>query len=265
MAESPLHVRALALLLVVSLLGQSALTFAQAAPPPQAPPPAAAPPAQTTYPAQPAPPPSNYQQQQPQGAPPGSFQPAPSPLYPQQQQGYPPPQQAYPQQQYPQQQYPQQQYPQQGYQPGYQQPQGRWQPPHRPRTRKGLMITGISILGGSYLLTVAIASALLDEDEYDPSDYPNQDKVARWLFLPVVGPFIGMSQTDEGDWGLWFLGMLQVVGAGLMIGGIVQYKNSKRAAQMEGFTHWKLPGNRELALDMTTSARSAGPRLKLTF
>lgn len=260
MAESPLHVRALALLLVASLLGQSAVTFAQAAPPPQAPPPAAAPPAQTTYPAQPAPPPSNYQQQQ--GAPAaGSFQPAPSPLYPQGQQGYPQQQQAYPQQ-------PQQQYPQQGYaQPGYQQPPGRWQPPHRARTRKGLMIAGIAVLGSGYLVSASFGAGLLDEDEDwgDGDSCANCRDVAPWLFVPVVGPFIAMSQTDNGDVGLWLLGFWQTVGLSLMIGGIVQYKNSKRAAEMQGFTRWKLPHNRELAFDVATSARFAGPRLKLSF
>lgn len=132
------------------------------------------------------------------------------------------------------------------------------------------MITGISILGGSYLLSVAVGGALLDEDDDDFDDGYDDTcddcrDVAPWLFVPVVGPFIAMSETDDGDWGLWMLGMVQVVGAGLMIGGIIQYKHSKRAAEMQQYTRWKLPNNRELALDVATSSRFAGPRLRLSF
>jgi hypothetical protein len=142
-----------------------------------------------------------------------------------------------------------------------------------------MMITGISILGGSYLLSSGIGAALLDEDEdeyqdfdgdgFDDDVYDNNCRdcrdIAPWLFVPVVGPFIAMSQTEDGDGWLWLLGMLQVAGTGLMIGGIIQYKHSKRAADAQGYTHWKLGGNRELALDVSTTPRFAGPRMRLTF
>ncbi len=163
--------------------------------------------------------------------PPAGYQPAPSPLY--------------------------QQQPTPLYQPPPAQPYGGWRPA---RPSRGLMITGISILGASYLIAMSIGLELLDED-----DCRQCNNVAPWLFVPVVGPFIGMSQTDDADWALWFLGMVEVVGTGLMIGGIVRYTRTKRAAEMQSFSSWELPGGRTLSLDAATSARMVGPRLKLTF
>lgn len=151
------------------------------------------------------------------------------------------------------------------YQPAPYSPQSGGYRPRRPS--KGLMITGISILGGSYLLAISVGAALLDEsnDDDDYSDCRNCRDVAPWLFLPLAGPFIAMSQTDDGDWGLWMLGMVEAVGTGLMIGGIVRFVNTKRAAEMQSFSRWQLPGRRELALDVASSPRFAGPRLRLTF
>ena len=57
-----------------------------------------------------------------------------------------------------------------------------------------------------------------------------------------------MSKTDDGDWGLWMLGMIEVVGAGLMTGGIIKYRNSKRAADMQGYS-WSLPHDRKLTVE----------------
>jgi len=280
--------------LTLSLLSSANLAFAQNAPPaapppakrqviaapppaPPAPPPQAAP--AQAYPAAPAPQPAPgaYPQQAPQGYPQqGYAQPS--------QQGYaqpPPPAQGYPQQGYagqapppPQQGYPQQGYaaPAQSYAPpaGYAQPyqtpaqaQLQYRPVRRPS--RGLMIAGASILGGAYLVSIAVGSALLDEDEGDDYDSCEHcEEIAPWLFLPVAGPFVAMSKTRDGDAGLWLLGMVQVVGAGLMTGGIIKYKNSKRAADMQGFS-WNLPHDRRLTLDIATSTRFSGPRVKVAF
>lgn len=262
MAETSCTIRTLAFAIAVSMLGNTASSWAQAAPPPpQTAPAQGAPPPAGASATQQGAPPANYPAQYPQAGqqasgspPPAGFTPQQSPLVGQQQPG------AQPQQGYAQPAY-------YGQQPGYAQ-QGRWQPPRRPRTRKGLMITGISILGGSYLLSAVIGAAALDDD-YDEYDNYNDDfwdrDTARWLFVPVVGPFAAMSTSDEGDGLLVLLGMAQLVGTGLMVGGIIQYKNSKRAAEMEGYTHWKLPGNRALSLDVSASPRFAGPRMRLAF
>lgn len=127
-----------------------------------------------------------------------------------------------------------------------------------------MMIAGISILGGSYLLAMGIGVGLLDEDDEDFSDCEHCSDVAPWLFVPVAGPFIAMSKTSDGDWGLWMLGMVELVGAGLMTGGIIKYRNSKRAADMQGYS-WSLPHDRKLTVDVGSSARFVGPRLRLDF
>jgi hypothetical protein len=247
----------LALAVALSMLGDAATTWAQAAPVAPAPPSA---PSQAPAPAYPG------------NAPP----PTAAPTYPQQQ---------YPQQQYPQQAYPQQQgapppagyapqqsplvgqpgqqgYAQPGYvQPGYVQPQGQWQPPRHARPRKGLMIAGIAVFGGFYVVSTFVGSALMDDD----SSWDNHNDVGRLLFVPLLGPWIAMKETSEGDWGLWWLGMGQVAGAGMMVGGIIQYVNSKRRAQAEGFAQWQLPHGRKLSLDMATSPQLTGPRMRVSF
>jgi len=258
---SPLTHLALALL----LLGNASLVAAQSAPP-------AAPP--SAPPVQAAPAPAGYPAAPPaQGAPgayaqPGGYAQPPVTGYPQQQPGtYAQPQQqpgAYPQPA------PYQQQPPPGYvayptAPPLYQPT----PPRPPRPEKGLMITGIAIFGGAYVLAMGVGGALMDGDA-DPDDEVFDDScrhcqdVAPWLFLPVAGPFVAMSETDDGDWGLWFLGMTQVVGLGLMTGGIIKYNNSKRAADMHGLS-FSLPHDRKLSVDISTSSRFSGPRLKLAF
>lgn len=252
--------------LTLSLLSSASMVAAQSAPPPrqiiQAPPPAAqpaAPPApqpyqagQSTYPEQPSGYPAQPQQapqqyqQQPQpypGQPPQGYPPPPP-------QGYPPPPPggAYQPQGYPGQ-----------YQP-YAAPPVVWQRPQRPA--RGLMIAGISVLGGSYLLSAAIGGGILD----DRSDYNNYNHtlVGRWLFVPVVGPFVAMSHAGDGSWGLWFLGMVQLVGAGLTTGGVIRYRNSKRALDAQGMT-WDLGHNRALTLDVQSGPRAIGPHMRLAF
>jgi hypothetical protein len=258
--------------LVLSLLASANMVAAQSAPPPAprqiiaAPPPA--PPA-AAAPAPLAPPaaqgvPGAYAQPPLAAPPPGA--------YPEsaQQPGAYPQQQSYPQQQtYP---------PPAGYQqqppPGYvayPNSQPLYQPsgpvPFRPRrASKGMMIAGISILGGSYLLAMSIGVGLLsDSDQYDSDNCDSSClAVGRWLFVPVAGPFVAMSHTDSGDWALWMLGMVELVGAGLMTGGIIKYRNSKRANDMQGYS-WNLPHDRKLTVDMASSARFMGPRLRLDF
>ena len=157
-------------------------------------------------------------------------------------------------------------YAQQGYtgQPGLPPPQSAWR---QQGPSKGLMITGISILGGSYLLATAIGASLIDEDKYDDSEWSGCrycDDVAPYLFIPIAGPFVAMSQTPD-DAGLLLLGMVEVVGAALTVGGIVRYRNTKREAAMQSFSSWKLGGRRELAVDMSSSMRMAGPQMTLRF
>lgn len=123
-----------------------------------------------------------------------------------------------------------------------------------------MMITGIAIFGGSYLLSSVIGAALIDEDNcIDCSD------VGPYLFIPVLGPFLAIPQSDGGGGVLALLGVVEAVGAGLMIGGIIRYKNTKRRAEAAGYYTWQLPEGRSLALDVSASPLKLGPQLNLKF
>lgn len=250
------------LALTLSLLSSASMVAAQSTPPPRqvipAPPPAAqttAPPApqpyqagqSTSYPEQPSgyptqpsqPAPQQYQQPPYPGQPPSAYPPPPP-------QGYAPPAQGYPGQ----------------YQQPYAAPPVVWQRPQRPS--RGLMIAGLSVFGGAYLLSAAIGGGILDNrNDYSNSTW-DRGFVGRWLFVPLAGPFVAMSRAGDGSWGLWFLGMVQLVGAGLTTGGIIRYKNTKRAIDAQGMS-WDLGHNRALTLDVQSGQRSVGPRMKLVF
>lgn len=226
-------------LLCLTWLGLAQAVSAQA---PAAPPPA--------YPAQPAPPP-------PQTYP-------PAPTYPQQaypQQAYPQP--AYPQQAYPQQAYPQQQpYPQmyqqqQVYPPPYAPPAPAPRAPSKPRLKRGMLAAGISVLAASYGISLITGAILVDT--------PCCERVGAMLMIPVAGPYLAAEAADDGKGLLVLLGTVQVVGTGLLIGGIVRYTKSKRAAEEQGYYAWKLPHERSLGVGLSSSPALVGPRLQLRF
>jgi hypothetical protein len=175
-------------------------------------------------------PPAPPAQQQP--APPYAGQPAVPQQYPQQ---YAPPAPVYPPSNYP----------------------YAAQPPARPS--KGMLITGISILGGGYLVSALTGALLMDDNCIDCGD------IGPYLFIPVLGPFLAIPQSVDGAGVLALLGVVQTVGAGLTIGGIIRYKNTKRRAEESGYYTFQLPEGRSLALDMSLTPRKLGPQLKLTF
>jgi hypothetical protein len=124
-----------------------------------------------------------------------------------------------------------------------------------------LLIGGACTLGASYLLSATIGLAVMGQSEYECIDCKD---VGPWLLLPVLGPFIGAGQAVEGGGLLSLLGVVQVAGLGLLIGGIVRYKNTKRRALEQGYA-FELRNNRTLTLDVATTSRFSGPNLKLRF
>ncbi len=143
-------------------------------------------------------------------------------------------------------------------------PYGYYPPPPRPRPRlsKGMMITGISILGGSYGLAGLVGFILLDNCR-GGSDCTT---IGGELLVPVLGPFLAAATfSDEGGGIFVAWGLIQAVGAGLMIGGIVKYKNSKRRAEEEGYLVFNLPRGKTLAIDASVSSQLTGPRMRLRF
>lgn len=131
----------------------------------------------------------------------------------------------------------------------------------RPRISKGLLIGGSITLGASYLLSATIGLALMGEDRTKCIDC--QD-VAPWLVVPIVGPFIGAGQAVGGEVLISMLGVVQLVGAGLLAGGIVRFKKTKRQAREQGLA-FDLRHNRVLALDVKSTSRFSGPELSLRF
>ena len=139
--------------------------------------------------------------------------------------------------------------------PSYPYPQP---PPARPS--KGMMITGISIFAGSYLFAAVVGAAMIDQDDcVDCSD------VGPYLFIPVLGPFLAIPQSDGGGGALALLGVVETVGVGLMIGGIVRFKNTKRRAEERGYYTFRLREGRSLSLDVSASPLKLGPQLSLKF
>jgi hypothetical protein len=137
-----------------------------------------------------------------------------------------------------------------------------YDPVERPRVSRGLLIGGVSVLGGSYLFAAAVGALTIGYDENECTDC--QD-VAPWLFLPLVGPFVGATRADAGAGAFVLLGAVQVAGAGLLAGGIVRFKRTKRRVEEAGFANFALPHGRRLAIDLVSSPRFSGPELTLRF
>ncbi len=125
-----------------------------------------------------------------------------------------------------------------------------------------MMITGISILGGSYGMAAMIGLILLDDCG---SSAGNCRTVGGELLVPVLGPFLAAGTVDDASGVFVAWGLIQAVGAGLMIGGIIKYKNSKRQAEEDGYLVLNLPRGKTLALDASASPQLFGPRARLRF
>ena len=90
--------------------------------------------------------------------------------------------------------------------------------------RRGLVVAGASTFGSAYLVTLLAASIVAgEEDDWgDPSD-DDDEKKAVPLFIPVVGPFIGISTLDASPVAsAWLIldGLAQGAGAAMLIAGL---------------------------------------------
>ena len=99
------------------------------------------------------------------------------------------------------------------------------------------MITGISIFSASYGLAAFIGLILVSENNCDGKC----QTVGGELLIPVLGPFLAAGTVDNGGSALAIWGIVQGVGLGLMIGGIVKYNASRRRAEEQGYIVLDLP------------------------
>lgn len=141
--------------------------------------------------------------------------------------------------------------PGQPYPPGYSQPQpypgypyAQPQPPYgaavpeqqrvitgwqTKRPHWPLLIAGIAVLGGSYLLTAGITGAIQATDcAVNTTRTSCTTSGTYWpMYIPVVGPFVEMSYISSNSWGalaypgLVFSGLAQSAGMALIIAGAV--------------------------------------------
>jgi hypothetical protein len=134
--------------------------------------------------------------------------------------------------------------------------------PRRYRPRRGLMIGGIAMLGASYIIGVVSGAVLMDIDR----DACRSCKdVGPLLFIPLAGPFVAIPQANSGDGMLVLLGAMQIAGAGLLIGGIVQYQMSKKRAAAQGLYGVNLGHGRSLSFDVSAHPARFGPSARLRF
>lgn len=91
------------------------------------------------------------------------------------------------------------------------------------RVRKGLVISGAVVGGVLYIISTMIASLGADIASSNGGD----NKTA-WLYLPVLGPFLEMSETGGSSSANEFLvldGLAQAAGVTMLIAGIMYPKH----------------------------------------
>jgi hypothetical protein len=99
-------------------------------------------------------------------------------------------------------------------------------PPSHNRNRGlGLTIAGFSVFGFSYLISAVSATIMIDT---------GASELGRPLLIPAIGPFVAASRagTAVGAFGLGFVGVIQLAGLGMGVGGAVMLGNSRRQAQL---------------------------------
>ena len=96
-----------------------------------------------------------------------------------------------------------------------------------PNRGLGLMIAGFSVFGVSYLITAVSGTAIIDA---------GRPEIGRPLLIPVAGPFISGARQSSATLGLGLglVGVIQLAGLGMGVGGAVVFGNSRRQARLTG-------------------------------
>jgi hypothetical protein len=106
-------------------------------------------------------------------------------------------------------------------------PQPQPLPPRGPNPNRGLglIIAGFSVFGFSYLASAVGGAMTIDA---------GRPEIGRPLLIPVVGPFIaGGRQTSATlGLGLGLVGVIQLAGLGMGVGGSVMLGSARRQARL---------------------------------
>jgi hypothetical protein len=94
-----------------------------------------------------------------------------------------------------------------------------------PNRGLGLMIAGFSVFGVSYLITAVSGTAIIDA---------GSPEIGRPLLIPVAGPFMAGARQSSATLGLGLglVGVIQLAGLGMGIGGAVVFGNARRQARL---------------------------------
>lgn len=89
----------------------------------------------------------------------------------------------------------------------------------------GLMIAGFSVFGFSYLISAVSGTIMLDA---------NRPEIGQPLLIPAAGPFLAASRarTAVGGFGLGFVGVIQIAGLGMGIGGTIMFARARHQAKL---------------------------------
>ena len=100
-------------------------------------------------------------------------------------------------------------------------------PPRGPNPNRGLglMIAGFSVFGVSYLITAVSGTAIIDA---------GRPEIGRPLLIPVAGPFIAGARQPSATLGLGLglVGVIQLAGLGMGVGGAVMFGKARRQARL---------------------------------
>jgi hypothetical protein len=93
-----------------------------------------------------------------------------------------------------------------------------------PKRGLGLTIAGFTTFGFTYLITVGVATVVIDA---------GTPEVGRPMLIPVAGPFIAASRLDSASAGfaLGFTGVIQVAGLAMGIAGATLLGKSRADAK----------------------------------
>lgn len=137
-------------------------------------------------------------------------------------------------------------------------------PPRPPRRGLGLMITGFSLFGTSYLLTGFTGARLMDNAQRCGSDASNCRDMGRSMMIPIVGPALAAREVDAGCGGAGLL-MVSAIQLATFVMGVVG------AVRWSRYKRWErnfagLPlGRSGLALQTMTRLDGGGVGLNYRF